>query len=418
MRNSGLIASALGVMLLGGAGLCAAAATGAEHPGQKFHIDPDNLAPTPAYSRGGRGPKIIPRPDSVLPEVPKGFTVNLFAQGLTYARWLAVSPSGDVFVSEPDKDTGKITVLRDSHGDGKADQTFTYSASGFDHPHGLAFRGGYLYVGDLKGIWRIPYKNGDTALTGTPERVTSKVDDLRPGPGHDMRDFAFGADGAIYIGVGARDNLSDFKPGAQVFKVNSDGSMREFASGIRNAVGIAVQPGTNNLYVAVNERDGLGDLLPPEYMTRVQDGDFFGYPYAFIGKHPDPLWGPKDPGGMIAKSKTPDVLFEAHTAPTGLTFYTGTQFPREYRGDAFVSLHGSIHAGQPVGYKVVRVHFVNGKPQNEYENFLTGFWDGSVADQRANVWGRPVGIAVAKDGSLLIADDQANVVWRVAYTGK
>jgi len=427
MTRHGLMMSTFAAALLAGgvlAGTHAARAVDGvvvDHPGQIYQIDPDHLPPTPPYGRYGAFPKKIPRPAGALPEVPEGFSVNLYADGLTYVRWLAVAPNGDLFASEPDKDAGKITILRDSKGTGKADQKFTFSNTFFDHPHGVAFHNGYLYVGDLKGIWRMPYKTGMTSMTGTPERVTSKVVDLRPGPGHDMRDFAFGEDGTIYLGVGARDNVSDFKPGAQVFKVNKDGSMSEFASGIRNAVGIAVQPGTNNLYVAVNERDGLGDQLPPEYMTLVKQGDFFGYPYAFIGKHPDPVWAAKDPGGMIAKSKTPDVIIQAHSAPTGLTFYTGKQFPKEYWGDAFVSLHGSVHSNQPTGYKVIRVHFVKGKPQNSYENFLTGFWDGAGNNKPGSlpqVWGRPVGIAVAKDGSLLIADDQENVVWRVAYTGK
>jgi glucose/arabinose dehydrogenase len=413
-----VIGSLSAALLAAGAVIFSAGAAGAaDHPGQKFQISPANLAKPYATPASGNESSAIPRPAGAMPEVPQGFAVSIFAGGLTAARWMAVAPNGDVFLAEPSESGGKITVLRDSNGDGKADKTFTFVSSGFVYPHGLAFHDGYLYVGDLKGIWRIPYKDGQT-VAGTPEKVTTKVTDLRPKGNHVTRDIAFGPDGGLYLAFGSRDNISDFKPGAQVFKINSDGSMSEFASGIRNPVGIAFAPGTNTLYVTTNERDGLGDDLPPDYFTSVKQGGFYGYPYAYTGPHPDPVWGPKDPA-KVATTITPDVLFHAHSAPTGLAFYTGANFPAEYKGDAFVSLHGSWNAGNPTGYKVVRVHFVNGKPVNGYENFATGFWNGmGNPGEPAKVWGRPVGLAVAKDGSLLIADDVANVVWRVNYTGK
>jgi glucose/arabinose dehydrogenase len=399
--------------------LTAAAASAADHPGQKFQITPASLPRPYATPAAGNQSDTIARPAGMMPEVPRGFAVSIFAQNLAAARWMAVAPNGDVFLAEPSKDGGKITVLRDSNGDGKADKTFTFVGSGLMFPHGLAFHDGYLYVGALKGIWRFSYKDGQTAAIGAPEKVTSKVEDLRPRGNHVTRDIAFGPDGALYLALGSKDNISDFKPGAQVFKVNADGSMSEFASGLRNPVGIAFAPGTNTMYVTVNERDGLGDDLPPDYFTSVRPGGFYGYPYAYTGKNPDPVWGAKDPGGKVAASITPDVLFHAHSAPTGLAFYTGTNFPADYRGDAFVSLHGSWNAAGPTGYKVVRVHFTGGKPENAYENFVTGFWNGMGENgQPAKVWGRPVGLAVAKDGALLIADDVANVVWRVIYTGK
>jgi glucose/arabinose dehydrogenase len=397
--------------------MAAGTALAADHPGQKFQISPANLAKPYATPATGNESSSIPRPAGAMPEVPQGFAVSIFADKLTAARWMAVAPNGDVFLAEPSDSGGKITVLRDSNGDGKADKTFTFISSGFVYPHGLAFHDGYLYVGDLKGIWRIPYKDGQT-VAGTPEKVTTKVADLRPRGNHVTRDIAFGPDGGLYLALGSRDNISDFKPGAQVFKINPDGSMSEFASGIRNPVGIAFAPGTSTLYVTTNERDGLGDDLPPDYFTSVKQGGFYGYPYAYTGPHPDPVWGAKDPA-KVASSITPDVLFHAHSAPTGLAFYAGANFPAEFKGDAFVSLHGSWNSGNPTGYKVVRVHFVNGKPVNGYENFATGFWNGmGNPGEPAKVWGRPVGLAVAKDGSLLIADDVANVVWRVTYTGK
>ena len=401
------------------------AAFAADHPGQKFLISPSSLAKPNATPAVANQSSTIPRPAAAMPEVPKGFQVSIFADKLSDPRWMAVASNGDIFLAEPPGDYkarsgGKITVLRDSNGDGKADQRFTFlpASAGFVYPHGLAFHDGYLYVGDVRGIWRFPYQDGQTSA-GKAEKVTTKVADLAPQNGHITRNIAFGPDGSLYLALGSKSNISDDKPGAQVFKVNADGSMSEFASGIRNPVGIAFAPGTNNLVVVTNERDGLGDELPPDYLTMVKPGGFYGYPYAYIGKNPDPEWGAKDPGGKIASTITPDVLFHAHSAPTGLVFYTGSNFPAEYKNDAFVSLHGSWNAGNPTGYKVVRVHFVNGKPVNGYENFATGFWNGmGNPGEPAKVWGRPVGLAVAKDGSLLVADDVANVVWRVTYTGK
>lgn len=420
MTKHGLIISGLTAALMAGgaAVFSAGAARAADHPGQKFQISAGSLAKPYATPGVANESSSVPRPAGTMPEVAKGFAVSIFAEKLSSARWMAVAPNGDVFLAEPTDNAGKITVLRDTNGDGKADARFTFLSSGIAYPHGLAFHDGYLYVGGLKAIWRFAYKDGQT-VAGTPEKVTTKVADLRPKGNHVTRDIAFGPDGSLYLALGSRDNISDFKPGAQVFKINADGSMSEFAGGIRNPVGIAFAPGTNDLYVTTNERDGLGDELPPDYFTSVKPGGFYGYPYAYIGKNPDPVWGAKDPGGKVASTITPDVLFHAHSAPTGLVFYTGSSFPAEYKGDAFVSLHGSWNAGNPTGYKVVRVHFVNGKPVNGYENFATGFWNGmGNAGAPAKVWGRPVGLAVAKDGSLLVADDVANVVWRVTYTGK
>lgn len=425
MTKVGAMISSAALLAAGAAVFSAGAAGAADHPGQKFQISPASLAKPNATPAVANESTSIPRPAGTMPEVPKGFQVSAFADNLSDARWMAVASNGDVFLAEPPagysaKAGGKITVLRDSNNDGKADQRFTFlpASAGFVYPHGLAFHDGYLYVGDVRGIWRFPYKDGQTSA-GKPEKVTSKVADLAPKNGHITRNIAFGPDGELYLALGSKDNISDAKPGAQVFKINADGSMSEFASGIRNPVGIAFAPGTSNLYVVTNERDGLGDDLPPDYLTSVKQGGFYGYPYAYIGKNPDPVWGPKDPGGKVASTITPDVLFHAHSAPTGLVFYTGSNFPAEYKNDAFVSLHGSWNDGNPTGYKVVRVHFQNGKPVNGYENFATGFWNGmGNPGEPAKVWGRPVGLAVAKDGSLLIADDVANVVWRVTYTGK
>jgi glucose/arabinose dehydrogenase len=409
------VAGGLAGLLLAGAAL-SGGVLAADHPGQKFQILPGSLVRPYATPAAGNNSDTIPRPPGVPLEVPQGFKASVFADHLANARWMAVAANGDVFLAEPSQNGGKITVLRDSNGDGRADQHFTFIDSGFLYPHGLAFQNGYLYVGDLMGVWRIAYRDGQT-VAGKPEKVT-RAADLRPKGIHVTRDIAFGPDGALYLALGSRDNVSDIKPGAQILKVGADGSLSEFAGGLRNPVGIAFAPGTDTLYVSVNERDGLGDDLPPDYLTSVKPGGFYGYPFSYTGKNPDPDWGAKNPA-KIAAAITPDVLFHAHSAPTGLAFYTGSAFPADYRGDAFVSLHGSWNAGNPTGYKVVRVHFENGKPQNAYENFVTGFWAGQGGNgQPAKVWGRPAGLAVAKDGALLIADDVANVIWRVAYTGK
>jgi glucose/arabinose dehydrogenase len=269
-------------------------------------------------------------------------------------------------------------------------------------------------VADVKSLWRLRYSTGALFASGKRAHVADTTPAL--GVGHFTRDIVFNSNGTLYLTIGSRGNVSEEPPQyASVQIVNPNGSLSTFASGLRNPVGIAFYPDTNDLYVTVNERDGLGDDLPPDYLTRVQKGDFLGWPYAYIGSHPDPDYGRKRPD-LVAKTKTPDVLFHAHSAPLGLVFYVGNQFPAEYKGNAFVALHGSWNDGHPTGYKVVRVKFTNGRPENAYENFLTGFWDGSTSPAR--VWGRPVGLVVAKDGSLLVADDVGGTIWRVAYKEK
>ena len=223
-------------------------------------------------------------------------------------------------------------------------------------------------------------------------------------------------EGRLYLTIGARNDVSEAPaPDATIQLVAADGTMKPFATGLRNVEGLAFYPGTDDLWVTVNERDKLGARLPPDYLAHVRAGDFFGWPYAYVGPHPDPDFGAKRPD-MVAKTKTPDVLFEAHSAPLGMIFYTGTQFPAEYRGDAFVAIHGSGPYDKPDGYKVVRVRFKDKKPIGGYDDFVTGFSNAGVI--RLSVWGTPSQLAVAKDGSLLIADEKGTTVWRVAYTGK
>jgi len=375
----------------------------AEQPGSTFHVRPSELpAPfaTPAVENSSH---LIPRPAGVKPAAPKGFQVSLFAYGLTHPRFLLQLPDGDVLVSEPD--AGKVTVLHD----GKASDY----ATGFDKPHGLAFRDGAVYVGDLIAVWRIAYKDG--SLTGGARSRVTK-DGFGPLGGHFSRDIAFDREGNLYLAIGSMSNVDEeAPPRATVQKVDAHGHLHTFVSGTRNPVGLVLKPGTDDLYITVNERDGYGDALVPDYFTRIQQGDFFGWPYAYSGPHPDPSFGKKRPD-LVAKTKLPDVLFAAHSAPLGFAFYDGTQFPAQYRGDAIVALHGSWNSGRPTGYKVVRVRFANGKPTGEYDDFLTGFWDGKSSPAR--VWGRPVGVLVMKDGSLLVSDDAGKAIWRVTYTGK
>lgn len=383
------------------------AVAAADKPGDHFFISPKDLpAPftTPAVDNSSAK---IPRPAGAFPQVPKGFSVGVFATDLPNARWLAVAPDGNVLVTLPDE--GRVALIRTVNG---RSVTSTF-AEGFAMPHGLAYRDGAIYVADLMGVWRLPYGDG-APRAKTREKIT-KAPTLGRTGGHFNRNIAFDSKGTLYVSVGSHSNLEeDTLPDASVQVVDAKGDLSTFASGLRNPIAIVFYPGTDELFTTVNERDGLGDRLPPDYFTHIERGAFYGWPYAYIGNHPDPTFGAKRPD-LVAKTKTPDLLFEAHSAPLGFVFYEGTQFPQDYKGDAFVALHGSWNSGRPTGYKVVRIHFQNGKPAGGYEDFMTGFWDGQSSPAR--VWGRPVSLAVAKDGSLLISDNVGKCIWRVSYSG-
>jgi glucose/arabinose dehydrogenase len=384
--------------------LALAPAYAADAPGQHFEILPSSLPPPHASPAVDNSSSVVPRPANAIPQAPPGFTVSLFASGLTHPRFLAVAPNGDVFLAEPD--AGKITAFAP---DGSHRTTF---ASGLNKPHGIAFHDGALYVADMTAVYKFSYKDGQRKA-GAKTRISK---DPIPEGGHFTRDIAFGPDGKLYLGIGSNGNVAENPlPRAAVSIVEPNGSFSTFTTGLRNPVGLAFYPGTNDLWVTVNERDGLGDDLPPDYFTHIAQGEFFGWPYAYIGPHPDPDFGSKKPE-MVGKTKTPDLLFQAHSAPLGLLFYEGSQFPADYKGDAFVALHGSWNSAKPTGYKVVRIKFKDGKPVGGYDNFLTGFHVGETSP--AQVWGRPVGLATAKDGSLLVTDDAGKAIWRVAYTGK
>jgi glucose/arabinose dehydrogenase len=383
-----------------------------ESIGQHFQFMASNI-PTPyATPASAQRSTKAQDPDLGKLQLPPGFKANLFADGLSNARWLQMAPNGDVLLAEAE--AGKITLLRDADGDGKAEVKATF-ADGFQRPHGMAFANGKFYVADALGIYSFPYKDGDTKVTGPRTQVTEPGAFGRLG-GHWTRNLAVNSKGEIFVAIGSNGNINDSDDPwrAAVSKVVGN-KLVQYGTGLRNPVGITFYPGTDDLYVVVNERDGEGDELVPDYLTRVQQGDFFGWPYAYLGQHEEPSLKGKRPD-LVAKAKVPDVLFRSHSAPLGLLFYTGAQFPAQYRGGAFVAHHGSWNASNPRGYKIVYVPFTNGRPAGGYDNFALGFWTTGTAP--AGVMGRPVGLAQAKDGSLLIADDVGNAVWRIAYTGR
>lgn len=388
-----------------------AGAAPGEQPSQKFSVKIEDLPKPYATDAVDNSSEKIGRPAGATLNVPKGFTVSIFAQGLNNPRNLIVADDGAVLVAT--SRDGKIIALRDTNGDGRADETTT-TADGFTRPFGLAYSGGALYVGDTEAVSRVPYRTTRFARGKLSPR--GALDD---GGGHWTRNIAISGDGkSIFVAVGSRGNTAEEDdPRATIQQLPIEGGAPQtFARGLRNPVGLAVNPSTGDLYTVVNERDGLGDGLVPDYLTRVERGAFYGWPYAYLGPIPDPNYGAKKPD-LVAKTKTPDVLFQAHSAPIGLVFYNAKSFPTAYRGGAFVALHGSWNAGKPTGYKVVFVPFTNGRPTaNAYENFATGFW--AQGTDRAQVWGRPAGLAVDGSGALLIADDTGGVIWRIAYTGK
>jgi len=382
-------------------------------PGQSYFIQFSDLPPPVPGTGTFNAPRVVPRADSDTLEVPPGFQASLFATGLAHPRYMAIAPNGDVFLSESRE--GRITVLRDEDGDGAADLIQTF-ASGYQRPHGLAFHDGALYVADVQAVWRVPYEPG--ALSGRGREPITPRGALGPSSGHWTRNIVFSPDGEyFYLAIGSRSNVAvEPEPRATVQRFNADGTGQvTFAGGMRNPVGISFYPGTDDLYVVVNERDGYGDDLVPDYFTRVRQDDFFGWPYAYLGPHADPQYGADRPD-LVGLTRAPDVLFAAHSAPIGLVFCEGDLFPAPYRGGAFVAHRGSWNTSQPTGYRVVFVPFERGRPRGGYEVFASGFRRGG--EGTAEVWGRPAGLAIAQDGSLLIADDTGGTIWRVTYTGE
>lgn len=398
----------------------------ADKPGTLRLIRPQDLpAPGPSSANVSR---VVTRPAGAMPQVPPGFRIELFAEGLSGPRIIRTAPNGDIFVAETR--AGRIRVLR-ANGAAKPSVNEIF-AGGLHAPFGIAFfpdgdNPQWVYVANTDSVVRFPYRSGDLKAAGPAETIVAKL----PVGGHSTRDIVFTPDNVrMLVSVGSASNIGDGmgKPPvgieaqplgaawgyetdrAAVLSFDPDGkNQRIFATGIRNCVGLAIQPGTSTPWCSTNERDGLGDDLVPDYVTRVKEGAFYGWPWFYIGNHEDPRYGNARPD-LKDKITVPDVLLQAHSASLGLTFYQGQNFPAEYRGDAFAAEHGSWNRSKRTGYKVVRIRLKDGVPSGEYEDFVTGF---VVND--SDVWARPVGVAVAKDGALLISEDGNGTIWRVTH---
>jgi glucose/arabinose dehydrogenase len=390
-----------------------------EAPGKIHHITAADL-PKPFATQGvSNFPRLVPRPADALPKTLPGFKVGLFAGGLNGPRLITTAPNGDLFVAE--SEPGTILVFRGITADGKPQTQETF-ATGLNRPFGIAFyplgsNPQYVYIGNTDSVVRFAYRNGDLKASGAPQTI---VPTLPSGGGHWTRNLAFSLDGKqMFISVGSASNVADTDTSpvernrANILVANPDGSnLHVFASGIRNPVGLAVDPKTGQLWTSVNERDMLGDNLPPDYITHVQEGGFYGWPWYYTGGNPDPRMNGKHPE-LKDKTIVPDVLLEPHNASLQLTFYEGKQFPAQYVGAIFAAEHGSWNRSVRTGYEVILVPVHDGKATGQYEDFLTGF-----VTPEGNVWGRPVGVAVAQDGSLMVTDDGSNSIWRVSYEKK
>jgi len=405
----------------------------------------------------GAKPEIVPPETSLLPVVniapargwngvdtptpAAGLAVKAFANGLDHPRWLYVLPNGDVLVAESNAPPGKrgikgikgkvmgslmkkagsgvpsanrITLLRDADGDGIA-ETRSVFAQNLTSPFGMALVGDTLFVANADALVKFPYSPGQKQLAAAPRKVI----DL-PGAGeqlnhHWTKSLIASADGTqLFVGVGSNSNIADNGMEAEANRANilqidpATGTQRVFASGLRNPVGIAWEPGSGALWAVVNERDELGNDLVPDYLTRVDAGAFYGWPYSYWGQHVDARVKPQKPD-LVATTRVPDFALGSHVAPLGLTFATGQKLGDGYADGAFIGLHGSWNRDPLSGYKVVFVPFRNGQPTGSMVDVLGGFLDTDL-----NARGRPVGVAIARDGALLVADDVGNAVWRVS----
>ncbi len=421
-----------------------------DKPGTVRLIKPQDL-PEPGATRSAAFVShVVPKPAGAAPQVPAGFKIELFADGLSGPRIIRAAPNGDIFVAETL--AGRIRVLRSADGTAKptikgASRPSVKGASkpivskvyatDLHEPFGIAFfpKGDdpkWVYVANTDGVVRFPYHSGDLKASAKPETI---VANLPHGSGHSTRDIAFTPDDKrMLISVGSASNDGEAMgpppggleawggeqpPGAAwsyetnraaVLAFDPDGKNQKlFATGIRNCVGLAVEPRSGRPWCSTNERDGFGDDLVPDYVTSVRENAFYGWPWFYIGNHEDPKHAGERPD-LKDKVTTPDVLLQAHSASLGLTFYQGSNFPAEYRGDGFAAEHGSWNRSKRTGYKVVRIRLKDGKPTGEYQDFVTGF---VVND--SEVWGRPVGVAVARDGALLVSEDGNGTIWRVSH---
>lgn len=406
-----------------------------DRPGTWRLILPKDLPkPSPAESVSNSADRVA-APEDAAPLLPEGFSAYRIASGLRGPRVVRVAPNGDLFVA--DSRANRLLVYRLDESGAVTEQSVF--ASGLSQPYGIAFypsdRPRWVYVANSGSIVRFPYEEGDMSARGEPEEVVAVL----PTGGHWTRDIAFSPDGGtLYVSVGSLSNVAEAiaaqlevdakvwademplgalwgseEGRAQVRAYDPEGGNdRVVATGLRNCSGMAVQPKTGALWCVVNERDGLGDNVPFEYATTVRDGAFYGWPWYYIGSNEDPRHQGARPD-LAGEVTIPDVLLQAHSAPLGITFYEGDRFPADYKGDAFVTMHGSWNRGTRTGYKVVRLKFENGRPTGAYMDFMTGF---VLSD--ASVWGRPVGVAAAKDGALIVTEDGSGTIWRITYDGK
>ena len=406
----------------------------ADKPGLVRIIKPEDLPRPGATPSAVSFAHVVPRPATAVPQVSPGFKAELLAEGLNGPREMRVAPNGDVFIAETR--AGRIRILRLADAGSKVSKNEIY-AGGLNKPFGIAFFPSgndpqWIYVANTDSVVRFRYRSGDTKTEGKPETV---VAGLPHGSGHSTRNIVFtGDDKRMLVSVGSASNdaegMERTKGGmpvgasqnalgaswgeelrrADVLSFNADGTDPQiFATGIRNCVGMAVHPTSGDIYCSTNERDGLGDNLVPDYVTRVKQGAFYGWPWFYIGSNEDPHHAGERPD-LKGKVTVPDVLIEAHSASLGLTFYNGSAFPAEYRGDGFAAEHGSWNRSKRTGYKVIRIRLKDGVPTGEYEDFVTGFVTGD-----SHVWGRPVGVAVSRDGALLVSDDGNGTIWRITH---
>lgn len=416
--------------------LTGAAAFGDWHmdrPGLSRIIKPADL-PTPGTTPSvANFPHVIQRGPRAIPQAPAGFKVELFAEGLSGPREIRVAPNGDIFIAETRE--GRVRVLRAADGDSRPSANEIF-ASGLNQPFGIAFfpagnNPRWVYIANTDGVVRFRYVSGDLRASGSADTVAG----LPGGGGHSTRNLVFTLDDRrMLVSVGSRSNdaegigslignvqawFSKYPLGASLGTETNRAAVLAFdpagnrlgtyATGIRNCAGLAVHPINGDVYCSVNERDGLGDDLVPDYVTRVREGAFYGWPWFYVGNNQDPRHR-GERSDLKGRITVPDVLIQAHSAPLGLVFYDGKMFPSEYHGDGFVAEHGSWNRSRLTGYKVVRVRLKDGSPTGEYQDFLTGF---VVSD--SEVWGRPVGVAVAHDGALLVSEDANGTIWRISY---
>jgi glucose/arabinose dehydrogenase len=442
-RSTAAVASAFGVLaVLSGAafgqstlreGKDAFGSWQLDKPGTIRLIRPLDLPEPGATRSAANTSRVVAKPSGAAPQVPPGFKIELVAEGLNGPRIIRVAPNGDIFVAETYG--GRIRVLRTADGISKPTANEVY-ATGLHQPFGIAFFPNgedpkWVYVANTDSVVRFPYRSGDLKASGKPETI---VANLPHGGSHSTRDVVFTPDGKrMLVSVGSASNdgegmgqppgglkawageqplgaaWGDETDRAAVLAFDPDGKNKKlFATGIRNCVGLAIQPGSGTPWCSTNERDGFGDDLVPDYVTSVRENAFYGWPWFYIGGYEDPRHS-GERRDLKNKVTIPDVLIQAHSASLGLTFYQGSNFPEEYRGDAFAAEHGSWNRSKRTGYKVVRIRLKDGKPTGEYEDFVTGF---VVND--SEVWGRPVGVAVAHDGALLLSEDGSGTIWRVS----